>query len=183
MNKQEFTNIAVAIKEAYPNANVLNGKTAMDLWFRMLEDLDYSLVQNAVLEHISTNKYAPAISEIREQCANRMQVLHDWDGAWGEVMKAIRFYGQYREEEALASLNDLTRQVVKRFGFRKLCITDNEIADRAHFKSAYQGMVKEAKNQFQLPKFVIDEKNKYLASNQMGLIKQNPDAKIGEEKD
>lgn len=55
-------------------------------------------------------------------------------------MKAIRHFGSYREEEALESMSDLTRNVVRRLGFRNLCMSGNVTADRANFRAIYEQM-------------------------------------------
>lgn len=163
MNKQEFANIAVAIKAAYPNSNAIPDSAAMNLWYRMLQDLDYKLVENAVLEHISTNKFPPSIADIREKSSERLSPdVSDWGTAWGQVMTAIRKYGYYQETEALASMDELTRKVVQRFGYQNLCMSDNIVADRAHFSKVYEGMLKEYKNSKQLPSFVLTDKQRLI---------------------
>lgn len=163
MNKQEFANIAVAIKAAYPSSNAIPDNAAMDLWFKMLQDLDYMVAQNAVLEHISTCKFPPSIAEIREKCTERLcPEVPDWGTAWGQVMRAIRKYGYYQEREALESMDELTRKVVQRFGYQYLCTSENTVADRAHFGKVYEGMLKEYKSSNQLPSFVLDDKQKLI---------------------
>lgn len=159
MTEKEFETITVAIKAAYPNSNVLPDKYAMKVWYRSLSDLDYHVAENAVWEHINTSAFPPSIAQIREKCADRLShLVTDWGEAWEEVQMAIRYYGFYREEEALASLSRLTAVAVHRMGFRNLCMSENQVADRAHFQRMYEGMVKEEKRYTQLPEFVAREK-------------------------
>lgn len=54
MNKQEFAVIAVGIKSAYPASKILEDDASMNFWYRMLKDLNGKVVENAVMEHIST---------------------------------------------------------------------------------------------------------------------------------
>ncbi len=166
MTDQEFETIALAIKAAYPNTNVLPDKYSMKTWYRVLSDLDYKVAENAVLEHISTSVFPPSIAEIREKCAARLSpMITDWGEAWEEVQMAIRKYGSYREEQAVDSLSRLTAVAVRRMGFQNLCRSENTVADRAHFQRMYEGMVKEEKRQTQLPEFVRAERNSMIECN------------------
>lgn len=172
MTDREFETVLLAIKAAYPNFNVLPDKYAMKVWFRALEDLDFRVVENAVWEHISTSTFPPSIAEIREKCAARLSpMVDDWGAAWEEVQQAIRKYGSYREEEAMASMTRMTAVAVRRMGFRNLCQSENQVADRAHFQRMYEGMVKEEKRQTQIPEFVRNEKNQMIESNTLSVPK------------
>jgi hypothetical protein len=75
----------------------------------------------------------------------------DWGDAWEEVLKAINYYGSYREEDALNSLDDTTRKVVKRLGFRNICMSENIEADRANFRMIYTNQMERDKQAAQLP--------------------------------
>ena len=166
MNTQEFETVALAIKAAYPSSNVLPDKYAMKVWYRALMDIDFFVVENAVWEHISTSIFPPSIAEIREKCAARLSpMVTDWGEAWEEVQRAIRKYGRYREEEALASMTRMTEVAVRRMGFQNLCSSENLVADRAHFQRMYEGMVKEEKRQIQLPEFVQNERTQMIESH------------------
>lgn len=166
MTDKEFETIALAIKAAYPNSNVLPDKYAMKTWYRALSDLDYHVAESAVWEHISTSVFPPSIAEIREKCTARLSpIVTDWGQAWEEVLQAIRKYGSYREEKAVASLSRLTAVAVRRMGFKNLCQSENPVADRAHFQRIYEGMVKEEKRQTQLPEFVRTERSRMIESN------------------
>lgn len=172
MTDQEFETIALAIKAAYPNSSVLPDKYAMKTWYQVLGDLDYRVVENAVLEHISTSIFPPSIAEIREKCAARLSpIVTDWGEAWEEVQKAIRKYGSYQEEEAVTSLSHLTAVAVRRMGFQSLCHSENTVADRAHFQRIYEGMVKEEKRQTQLPEFVKAVRTQMIEQNTVPIAK------------
>lgn len=166
MTKQEFAQIQMGICVAYPKAKILETDQAMDFWYEMIGDLDYQVVNNAVLEHISTSVFPPSIAEIRQKCTQRLNpIITDWGAAWEEVQNAMRRYGYYREEEAMASLSRLTAVAVRRMGFRNLCMSENPVADRAHFQRMYEGMVKEEQNRVQLPWSVREQKQRMIESN------------------
>lgn len=159
MSEKEFEMIAAAIKASYPNANVLPDKFAMRLWYEMLCDLDYSIAQNAVKEHISVSPFPPKIADIRQKCADRMvPQIGDWGEAWGEVEHAIRYFGYMREKEALESMSEITRKVVRRMGWRNICMSENVVADRAHFSQIYDILAKRMTIERQMPIAVAAEK-------------------------
>ena len=70
---------------------------------------------------------------------------------WGEVNEAIRHYGYYHQEEGMTSLREPMRIAVQRMGWRALCTSENDMADRAHFLRIYESIVKQDTTQKQLP--------------------------------
>jgi len=146
MNAQEFATIASAIKAAYPNANLMPDKQSKEVWYTMLADLEYQLCLAAIKEHISTCKFAPTISEIREKCAGIATTqVYDWGDGWEQVKRAIRKYGMYQEDKALESMDEITRRCTKRLGFKELCLSENVTADRANFRMIYEQVEKQEK--------------------------------------
>lgn len=155
MSPQEFATIASTIKAAYPTANIMPDKKSKEVWYTLLLDLDYGVCQNALKEHISTCKFVPSISELRERCASMTaQPLIPWGEAWENVLRAIRFYGMYREDEAMSSMDDTTQKCVKRIGFQNLCLSENIQTDRANFRMIYEQEAGQAKELAQLPESV-----------------------------
>ncbi|MDD2979572.1 MAG: replicative helicase loader/inhibitor [Hespellia sp.] len=160
MNKEEFATIAIGIKSAYPASKVLEDKASMDFWYMMLQDMDYKIVQNAVLEHISTNTFPPSIAEIRKQCAARFgKQIKSFDEAWGTVQKAVSTYGWERPLEAYEKMDELTVEVVKNIGWNNICHGNNPDATRANFRMAYEEKANAVRSRKQLPMFVEREKS------------------------
>ena len=148
MTVQEFATISAAIRAAWPQANIMPDDQSKDVWYTMLSDLDYRSCMAALKEHMSVSRFAPTIAELRERCSNITSApLPDWSDAWENIMSAIRFYGMYREEEALQRMDAITRKCVKRLGFRNLCTSKDITADRANFRMIYE---QERKNQKEL---------------------------------
>lgn len=159
MNKKEFTQLIIGLKTAYPRFQFLETDNQKEFWFTMLEDVEYKVVQNAVLEHIATNAFPPSIAEIRKLCAERCRsCIPGFDEAWGTVQKAISKYGWQHPQEAFESMNEPTRTVVKNLGWSRLCQSENPTADRANFREAYEEKAKELQKNNQIPEFVVKEK-------------------------
>lgn len=167
MNKQEFSVFAAAIKTYYPRENLLPNTKAMELWFRQLEDIPYDLAELMLTSWVATNKWSPSIADIREKCLElRGGAIPDYGESWSQVQKAIGCYGMYREAEALESMDDLTRQVVKQMGFVNICTSDNPAAERANFRMIYEQLAGRKKNENVLPEKIRKTIEAISGSNQ-----------------
>lgn len=163
MDKKEFIKIVAAIKTAYPSSNVLSDEAAIDLWFTLLSEHPYTVVQAATLEHISTGKFPPSIADIREKCTGYMQIpVGDWSEAWETVLKAIRKYGYMQEVEALESMDELTRTCLKRLGYQNICMSENITADRANYREIYEAESKRRKENAKIPKQLQTQKQQMI---------------------
>lgn len=152
MDRKEFALIALALQEYYPRDKLLQTKEAKELWFRQLEDIPYKLAEAGVQKWVSLNKWSPTIADIREMVASvSLGNTPDWGEAWNEVQVAIRRYGSYRIGDALDSLSPLARKTAERMGFRNLCMSENESADRANFRMIYEQLANRQKQDAQLP--------------------------------
>lgn len=162
MTPQEFDVIRAAIKSAYPTFNIMPDRYSIQLWYRMLGDIDFKICETALQELIATQTYPPQIAEIRAKCAEyKMPVIKDAGEAWGEVQKAIHRYGYYRSDEAMESLHGATKEAVQRIGFRELCMDDNPVANRAHFFKIYDAIIQRQVNESKVPALVLQKKEKY----------------------
>lgn len=152
MTRKEFSLLGVGMKAAYPASRMLETDGEMELWYRMLRDIPYEVAENAVAEHVCTCAFPPSIAEIRGLCADRMgPPIPGFDEAWGSVQRAISAYGAQRPEEALGTLDGLTRSVVENLGWTRLCLGESPAADRANFREAYEARAAKARRERQLP--------------------------------
>lgn len=174
MNKKEFATFVAAMKAYYPKEKALNSQEQMQLWYQMLADIPADIAGMALQKIAATEKWMPSIAEIR-QAAVTVQLPEgcDWSSGWDEAQKAMRKYGQYNAAEALASLSEITRETVKRLGFRNLCISENPAADRANFRMTYEQLAMQKKQRIQLPEALqkqIEGKRKELENESKGLL-------------
>lgn len=139
MTRVIFKRFAEIVRENYPKEQILTNSTQVEIWFELLADIPDELCMKALKEWIANNKWAPHVSDIREYAAKAMQgPVKDWGSAWATVETAIRRYGMYNEAEAMESLDDITREVVKNLGFKSLCLSE---ADRIEFiKSQFKDL-------------------------------------------
>ena len=159
MNKKEFATLSVGLKAAYPRFSFLLADEDMDFWYLMLQDIDYSVAENAALEYISTRAFPPSIAEIRKLCVERTaRAILSFDEAWGLVVKARNQFGRDEPLKAYALMDELTVAVVKNLGWYQICTSTNDESTRANFREAYEARAKAAQNSLQLPEFVARQK-------------------------
>lgn len=152
MNKTDFGKFVMALKTYYPKENLLPNNQAVELWFNQLSDLEYEVAELALNKWVSTNKWSPTIADIRETALDvEVGEAPDWGEAWENVLHAIRYYGSWQQEEAMNSLDDVTRQVVRQMGYRDLCMSENIVADRANFRMMYERAMQRKRQDSQLP--------------------------------
>lgn len=169
MTMAEFAKIAKAVKAYYPRETVMPTEESVLLWYDALKDIDYEAMSIGLKKWVMTNKFAPQVSELRETVASVATPRYlGWEEAWGTVIEAIRGYGFYQQEKALASLDEVTRKAVKIMRFTDLCMSENPMADRAQFRQIYENLVEREKQDAQIPQYLhemiaeIQKKNPML---------------------
>lgn len=152
MNKQEFAVFASALRTYYPKEKLLPNEQAMALWFQQLQDIPFKVAEVTLNKWVATNKWSPSIADIREQATEMTQgSVKDWGEAWREVLNAVHAYGSYQQAEAMESLDELTRQAVKRIGYMSICMSENIATERANFRMVYEQLQQRQKQDAQLP--------------------------------
>ena len=142
MTRDEFKTLVKGMKAVYTQPTFIPDSDAFNVWYSLLKDLDYMVAQVSIQKFMLTSKFPPTIADIRELSASvTIGEKPEWSDGWREVTMAIRKYGSYREKEALDSMSDITRQVVKRMGFKNLCMSENEGVERANFRMIYEQVV------------------------------------------
>lgn len=174
MKKPEVIKLLGMLAAAYPNMKEIDEITVA-LWYDCLKDVDTEPAVLAIKKHILESPFPPSIADIRKQVAAvTMPEGQKLDGAtaWGEVIKAIKEYGYYREKEALASMSPLTQRVVKYMSWQEICLSDNPGVVRGQFLKMYETIAEREKQGRLLPESfkqemkMIAEKNNPIA----GLI-------------
>lgn len=153
MTRNEFSNLAKALKTFYPRDNMLPNMESMELWYRELQDISYKVAETALRQYVATNRFSPTIADIREQALKITDptITNDYGDGWEQVLGAVRKYGYYNVDEALASMDEVTRKCVKRLGWKNICMSENPIADRANFRQIYEQEKVKRKELQQLP--------------------------------
>ena len=167
MDQKEFGQFVMALRTYYPREKILPNKEAMELWFRQLEDIPYSVAEAGLQKWVAIEKWSPSIADIRQMATSVTEgEVQDWGAAWEKVQKAIRRWGSYQPQEAMESLDELSQQAVKQIGWQNLCFSENVAADRANFRLIYERLAERKKTDRLIP-----EKLKNLIGQmQIGMI-------------
>lgn len=152
MDAKEFGKFAMALRTYYPKENLLPNQQAAELWYKQISDIPYDIAETVLNKWVALNKWSPTIADIREQAAGLTQKpIKDWGDAWDDVRMAVRLYGSYQQKEAMDSLDELTRECVKRVGYINICMSENIATERANFRMIYNELANRKKEDAQIP--------------------------------
>lgn len=143
MDKKQFAAFAMALKTYYPRETLLPNQQAMELWFREIQDIPFDVAEMALRKWVATNKWSPSIADIREMTSGIVNGDPlTWGESWERALKAVRRFGSYNKGAALDSLDPLTRKCVESIGYMELCMSENIMADRAHYQRIFETLSK-----------------------------------------
>jgi hypothetical protein len=147
MTKAETVKLFAVIAASYPRDTAFAAADAqmVGVWAKMLAGVPYELAENAITAHVTTSQFPPSIAEIRQWAAKAIigQVMSA-DDAWGIVLKAIRKYGTYEPREARELCGpEIWKAVLRLYPtWDQLCMSENGVADRAHFMRMWDSRTK-----------------------------------------
>jgi hypothetical protein len=151
MTFDEFKILAKGMKSVYTRENFLPDAESIKIWFSLLKDIPYEVLNVAIQKYMMTNKFAPTIADLRELASEVTQgQISDWGDGWEQVLRAIREFGMYDVRAALNSMDDITRKCVERLGFREICMSTNIAVDRANFRMLYETLANRQKEDAKL---------------------------------
>ncbi|MCR5807690.1 MAG: hypothetical protein K6G68_11760 [Oscillospiraceae bacterium] len=123
MTDNEFSKLAMFIKGLYPKEkDLFNDDSTSEIWYAMLSDLDFQTAVNAVKKHAVKSQYSPSIAEIRGSFDK--EKADNWQQLYEHSMKIIARYGIYNEQGGMDALDDISREIVSRIGYRRICNSD-----------------------------------------------------------
>jgi hypothetical protein len=188
MKKSEVLLIHAALMIAYPKLAEPDEAT-IEMWHRALTDVDYKVAEVAVQKLILESTFPPSIAEVRAAITEITQpAIPTPAEAWGEVEKAMRLYGYYREKEALSSMSEITRQTVKCMGWADICMSEKPSVTRGQFLKMYEQIANRRRSESLLPQPLKDEIRKLSERYSARLIEgkgveKDPWSGANEEKD
>ena len=149
MRFDEFMPIVGVMKSVWTRKEFLPDEFAVKTWYGFLKDLPAEHVRMAVEKLAMTKEnYPPTIAEIRRTIVDAQTEDNTWADGWESVQNAVRRYGYMNEQEALASMDEITRKSVKCLGWKAICCsnTDEQTAFRANFRMIYTGIQNKEKD-------------------------------------
>lgn len=143
------------------------------LYRTMMLDLDYEIGNLAITRIIATFKKWPQIADIRAACSRQLDGRDDRGGeAWGKLLKLIGRYGMNRRPLPMALVepepdtfivdDPLLFRVIDAFGWRELCSSENQTADRARVIELYEQLALQASEDRSVRKIAAPIPRKHL---------------------
>lgn len=132
-------------------------KEMIDMWHLMLGDLDFKEASAAVGASIAENpSYPPTIGQIRGRLSIAKTDCISSEEAFSLIREAVKTFGGYRAEEAIASLPEDIQIVVKRHGFGYFCemSRDNITTYAAQFRREWEAMAEEKMRRKSIPEHI-----------------------------
>jgi hypothetical protein len=133
MKTSEALECIAVLNALYPGSTMQDD--SIMAYAKMIEDLDVDACKAAINRLACSNKWFPAIAEIRAEVCKGMLALPDAEVAWGEVRRAIGGYGRNRTPKFSCAELAAAVDVI---GWQTICNDENEMSTRARFIDAYR---------------------------------------------
>lgn len=134
----ETLRVLKILGDVYPSFHL--NSSAIEVYVRLLVDIPGLVLEQSALDHISRSTFFPSIAELRSTAFNIIEaadpVPTEYE-AWSEVQTQIHRVGHCNQPKFN---NPIAAQVVEQLGWHNLCLSENPVADRAHFVQAYQAL-------------------------------------------
>lgn len=148
VEQSQFKILVKAMKAVYTKPDFIPDKNAFDVWYAMLKDLDYAVMEKAIQSIMMTSPYPPTIADIRKAAvkmspAETELVMPEME-AWARVKKAIRnsIYNADEEYEKLPPL--IQKTVGNPTSLTMWAQMDSETlnsVEQSHFLRSYRAIV------------------------------------------
>ena len=150
MTKEEFMILVKTMKAVHPA--MFQSMDTIEIWYKMLADLNYKDAADALGKHLSTSVYPPTVANIRSGC-----VVDDGmngEEAWSLVYKAICNSG-YNSVEEFGKLPPIIQKSVgSPENLRELALMPTDTVnsvEKSHFLRIYETEKKRAKEVNAMP--------------------------------
>ena len=139
--KETVDKVLIMLAAAYPRQVI--PKETGKVYRELLLDIDDNLLTIAAKQHAASSKWFPSVAELRGvalEMQARANGLPTAAEAWHEVMGQVGAHGYYGSPQFS---HRLVQQAVDGLGgWKTLCASNNQVADRAHFLRIYESLAK-----------------------------------------
>jgi len=152
LTRDDVAKVLAPIAAAYTNWHPT--KDTYTAYHFILADVDVEALKVAVWRSLADDRaFAPSPGELRSLALDAIEqatgsAVPDAFQAWSSVTRAFIDVGA----TGTPSFDNLTAEAVRRIGgWRSLCASENQVADRARFLEAYQSLHGRAVEMLRLP--------------------------------
>jgi hypothetical protein len=148
VTQAEANRLVMGLLAAYPTQaakmDAGTARTMARMYSHALADLEFTAAAKAVQRLIQTSHWMPTVAAIRAEVGEVAHGARRAGGAaWGDVRRAIGKYGHNRVPGQDFQFEDpIVAEAVRGMGWRELCLSENEVADRARFTELYDELAR-----------------------------------------
>jgi hypothetical protein len=131
------------VSKLFPHSKLLDQDGAM-LYIELTQDIPLPEFQRCIKEAATRSDFMPTVKTVRDiyqktRPDNPLLGAPTADEAWGDIMYQIRRTGHTGIPEFKSPY---TATIVKRMGWKDLCMSENVEVTRSNFMRMYDGFVK-----------------------------------------
>lgn len=156
MTDREFNALAKGLKTVYADPKFIADDYAVEIWFKLLNDIPYEIATMAAQKYMQTEKFPPTPADIRRYATQIMSPLSEdltEYQAWDMVRRAIN-NGIYGAEEEFNKLPKIVQSVIGSPERIRSAATlepeDLETVEKSHFMRSFRARVEAHKREQQL---------------------------------
>lgn len=184
MTRDETARLVAVMLAAVPNHRV-DARSVPDMinaYADLLGDLTYEQCNTALRVLLQTRTWLPSVADVRATALElKRGPVRAGGDAWGGVLRAIQYEGINREPGTDFVFSDpATARCVEAFGWRNLCNSENQVADRARFVELYDKFATQAQREAQSPVLAAAAENRELAAEVQKMIAASAKRLTGE---
>lgn len=183
MTREETQKLLAMVQATYPNYNPIDKTASVNVWFAVLVDFDWKLVQTAFVAYVreNTSGFAPAPGQIIEkiQLLTKPEDLNEME-AWALVSKAIR-RSAYNSREEYEKLPESVQKAVGSSNQLYAWAMDteyNESVVSSHFVRCYRTIIERENTVAKMPENIrkligrVNQKLDGIESNAYSIEKK-----------
>ena len=171
MTREETKTVLAMIATVYPK-NLLSEITDMtvNVWYELLKDLPYDVIQAATTAWLTTNRYPPTISDLRGFVFREVSSNNDTpEQEWNKIVIAIQKYGHTQRERAREYLGDLWEYMSDEWNYYCKMLETEMPYEKNRFIKRREVAIKREREQMQIPS-VIREKLAMIGAGEIKKI-------------
>lgn len=112
VTRDDFKILVKGMKAIYADPKFIPDKDAFDVWYALMNDLEYEYLNLAIQKHMISSKFPPTPADIREQYQSLVdpEEINEME-AWNLVSKALK-NSIYNYEDEFSKLPDVVKKSV-----------------------------------------------------------------------
>lgn len=153
MDREDFGKLVVTMKTVYTKPEFLADEYSINVWYKLLRDIDYKTASLALEKHMMSSPFPPTIADLRTAAVEFQGAVNGTEelselSAWSLVRKAVR-NSNYNAEREYERLPDAVRIAVgSPDNLREMAampIETVESVEQSHFIRAYRAIMSREK--------------------------------------